>query len=125
MSGGHNPYAEAAPQEVTFAASADTSSAVALDAGRRQLVGLQMPAAWTAAGLAFEVSADGVTYVPLHWSGGLYEIDAAGGADASMGVSLEPAAFAGWPFVRVVSGTTATPVTQAAARTLLAVTRAV
>jgi hypothetical protein len=110
---------------VVIAAAASVSSSINLAGGRRQLVGIQMPAAWDAASLTFAVSADGVTFVPLHWDGAEYTILAAGGADASLGASLEPSAFAGWPFVRVRSGTVAVPVNQAAARTLVVLTRAV
>ena len=102
------------------------SAAVALGTGgARQLVGIQMPAAWTTASLTFAVSFDGTTYVPLYWDGAEYTILAAGGADASLGVSLEPSAFAGWPFVKVRSGVAATAVNQGAERTLVVLTRAV
>lgn len=104
-----------------FAATADTSEIIHLE--ERQLVGLQMPAAWTAAGLAFEVSADGVAFVPLYWNGSLYEIDAAGGAVVDAGVSLEPDATTAWPYARLVSGTHAVPVAQVAARSVVAFTR--
>jgi len=109
-----------------IAAAASLSGDVDLGGdGARQLVGLQLPAAWTAASLTFAVSADGEAYVPLFWGGAEYTVEAAGGAAASSGVSLEPAAFASWPFVRVRSGTAAAPVNQAAERTLQALTRAV
>jgi hypothetical protein len=113
-------------QDVVIANGQSLSGTIALGAGgERQLVGLQMPAAWTAASLTFAVSFDGATFVPLYWDGAEYTILAAGGAAASLGVSLEPSAFAGWPFVRVRSGTSGTPVNQGAERTLKALTRAV
>ena len=115
----------ATPQAAVIASGASLSGAIDLKAGRRTLVALQMPATWTAASLTFAVSHDGTTYVPLYWDGGEYTIEAAGGAAASLGVSLEPSAFAGWPFVKVRSGTAASAVNQAAARTIQAVTRAV
>ena len=110
---------------VVIANAASLSGTVDLDGGDRQMVGMQMPAAWTAADVTFAVSHDGTTFVPLHWSGAEYTIAAAGGADASLGVSLEPSAFAGWPFVRVRSGTSAAAVNQLAERTLIVLTRAV
>jgi hypothetical protein len=111
---------------VVIANGASLSGDVALGTGgERQLVGIQMPAAWTAASLTFAVSSDGVTFVPLYWDGAEYVIAAGGGAAASLGVSLEPSAFAGWPFVRVRSGTVGVPVNQGAERTLVVLTRAV
>ena len=106
---------------VTIAETESLSGDVDLQGGERQLVGIQMPAAWTAAGVSFAVSADGTTWVPLYWDDSEYVVDAA----ASRGISLEPSAFAGWPYVRVRSGTAGTPVNQDAERTLVVMTRAV
>jgi hypothetical protein len=111
-------------QDVVIDSGASLSSVILVDSARA-LLALQMPAAWTAASLTFAVSFDGTTFVPLYWDGEEYTILAAGGAAASLGVSLEPSAFAGWPFVRVRSGTSGTPVNQGAERTLKALTRAV
>jgi len=121
------PYfdAQATPQDVVIANGASLSGTIDLDGGRRSLLSLQMPAVWSAASLTFAVSFDGTTFVPLYWDGGEYTVAAAGGAAASLGVSLEPSAFAGWPFVRVRSGTSGTAVNQGAARTIKALTRAV
>ena len=110
---------------VVIANGASLSATVALGSGVRQLVGIQMPAAWTAASLTFAVSSDDATFVPLYWDGSEYTVAAAGGAAASLGVSLEPSAFASWPFVRIRSGTVGTPVNQGAERTLVVLTRAV
>jgi hypothetical protein len=111
-------------QDAVIDGDASLSSVILVD-GARVLCALQMPSAWTAASLTFAVSFDGTTFVPLYWDGAEYTILAAGGAAASLGVSLEPSAFAGWPFVRVRSGTSGTPVNQGAERTLKALTRAV
>ena len=86
-----------------------------------QVIGLQFPSSWTTADVTFSVSADGSTFVPLYWNGNEYTV----GAAASQGVSLEPSALAGWPFVKVRSGTSGSPVNQAAERTVLVVTRRV
>jgi len=113
-------------QTVQIANGESLSSAVALGAeGERQLCALQMPAAWTAASITFAVSADGTTYVPLYFGTGEYTVEAAGGAAASCGVSLEPRAFAGWPYVKVRSGTSGTAVNQEAARTIACLVRGV
>lgn len=116
---------QATPQRAVIASGASLSGTIDLDAGRRTLIGIQMPGTWTAASLTFAVSHDGTTFVPLYWDGGEYTIAAAGGAAASLGVSLDPSAFAGWPFVRVRSGTAGSPVNQGAERTLQVLTRAV
>ena len=113
------------PDDIIIANGAALSDTIHLSEGERQLVAIQMPAAWTAASLTFAVSFDGWTFVPLYWDGAEYTVLAAGGAAASLGVSLEPSAFAGWPFVRVRSGTAGAAVNQAAARTLVVLTRAV
>lgn len=110
---------------VSIANGESLSGALSLTPGTRQLVALQMPAAWTAASLTFAVSADGTTYVPLYWDGAEYTILAAGGATTSTGVSLEPAAFAGWAYVKVRSGTSGSAVNQGAARSITVLTRAV
>ena len=116
---------QATPQTAVIASGASLTGSIDLDAGRRTLIGIQMPAAWTTASLTFVVSHDNTTFVPLYWDGAEYTILAAGGAAASLGVSLEPSAFAGWPFVKVRSGTSGTAVNQGAARTLVVLTRAV
>ena len=110
-------------EDATIESGASLSGA--LNLGGRSLVGLKMPAAWTAASLTFEVSQEDADYVPLYWNGAEYTIEAAGGADAGLGVSLEPAAFAGWNYVKIRSGTAGTPVNQGAQRVIKAISRVV
>jgi hypothetical protein len=51
----------------------------------------------------FEVSADGSTYVPMYdKSGSQYSVT----VSTSRGILLPPADFAGWPYIKVVSGST-------------------
>lgn len=79
-----------------------------------------MPAAWTAAELTFQVSADGITY------GDLYEADATEVsvmAAASRYIRLEPSAWAVIRYLKVRSGTSAAPVNQAAQRTFTFLSR--
>lgn len=109
---------------VTIASGASLSGALELP-DLRTIIALQMPSTWTTASLTFEVSSDGVTYVPLYYNGAEFEVTAAGGATASAGVTIEPVVFAGWPFVKVRSGTSGTPVNQAAERVLTVLIRAV
>jgi len=100
------------------------STSGTIDARLRQIVGLQMPAAWSTASLTFDGSFDGTTFVPIHHGAGAYTINAAAGAAASLGVSLDPEAFAPWPYVQIRSGVIGTYVNQGAARTIKVFTRA-
>ena len=49
---------------VTIAASGTKTDAI--DLGTARLAGVQIPAAWDAANITLEVSADGITFVPLY-----------------------------------------------------------
>ena len=117
------------PQTVTIASGESLSGVVDLrgihPVGAYQVVGFQMPSSWTSASVSFAVSSDGVTFVPLYWDGAEFVVNAGGGAVASGGVSVEPSAFAGWPFLKVRSGTAASAVNQAAERSVVVLTRVV
>jgi hypothetical protein len=87
--------------------------------GNETLCGIQMPAAWTAADLSFQVSYDGTTWAEM--------IDQAGaniavtGPAASEYVAFNNATialFAGVRFLKIRSGPVGAPVAQGAARTL-------
>ena len=110
--------------EVVIANGESLSGTVPLGAGARQLVGVIVPNEWTEADLSFAVNADnGTGWHRLKWDDAEYVVALEGiGGDA---ISLEPSVFAGWPYVRVRSGTAGTPVNQDAARTLVVMTRAV
>lgn len=98
----------------TIALNASLSGAVHLGSG--VLTGIVMPAAWTAAGLTFQVSADGTTYNNLYDEfGGEVAVT----VDASRFVRLNPSEWLGVQYVKIRSGTAALAVNQAAARTLL------
>lgn len=88
-------------------------------------IGIVMPEAWTTANLTFQATSDGVNYYDVYDSGGT-EVTVT--AAASRYIVLTPelvAAFAGVQKVLVRSGTTGSPVNQAAARTLLVLGRRV
>jgi hypothetical protein len=119
-----NRAARPQPQSVTTLINTSLSAAIDLGAGNRQLTGVIMPAAWTTASVTFAVSADGVTYHQLYYGAGVYTINAAAGAAAALAFSVDPNAFIGWPFVKIQSGTVASAVNQAAARTFTVLTRA-
>jgi len=76
---------------------------------------IEMPAAWTAAGLSFEVSSDGTNFSDLYDSSGEYTLSAsAGTAIGFPGANV----FVGFKYIKIRSGTSGTPVNQGAARSL-------
>lgn len=100
----------------TITAGGSLSNAVDLGGDRpgelHSLISLQMPAtAWTAAALTFQGSMDGATYADVYKSDG-NELSVSVGA--SRFVLLSPSQFAGLRYVKVRSGTSASPVAQAA-----------
>lgn len=98
-------------KKVTIANGASVSGSVEL--GGDSIVGVAMPAAWTAAQLGVEASVDGTNFSPCY--------DAAGdelliAAAASRYIVLAPEMTKGLRYVRLRSGTVAAPVNQGAAR---------
>lgn len=104
----------------TIAINTSLSAAVDLGAGQ-SLVGIQVPAAWTAAPVSLQVSADNVTYTPLYNSDGALVQQAA--PAVSSGYNLPPSEMVGWRYVKIQSGIPGTWVNQTAARTIGLVTR--
>lgn len=100
-------------ETATIANSASLSATVNL--ASRVLVGVLMPATWTAADLTFQVSLDGSTFVNAYDATGA-EVTAV--VDASTFVWLSPSIFAGAKFLKVRSGTSDTPVNQGGARSI-------
>jgi len=102
----------------TIAQSASLSNAVLITG--RLPTRIDMPAAWTAANLTFQVSTDGLTYNNLYGDAGTeYTVTAA----AARAIVLDPVDFAGVNYLKIRSGTAATPVAQEVARSLAVVTR--
>lgn len=101
-------------QTVTIASGASLTAAV--DMGKRELVRVDMPSAWTAAALTFQVSADGTTYTNLYKDGSEFSKTEAA---ASRGVGIAPAdAMMMHRYIKIRSGTAASAVNQEAERTL-------
>ena len=99
---------------VDIPAAADGLSP-AINVGNYRASGIQMPAAWTAGNLTFQVSADGVTYADLYDNTGTeYTATAA----ASRVILLPAVDFIGIQYLKIRSGTSGTPVQQAAVRSL-------
>ena len=113
-------YNEPASQVATIANGASLSNAQRLPPGH-VLVGLIMPAAWTAAGITMQGSVDGVTYGNLYIAAGSEHALVVAAATT---VILDPTLYLGVPFLKLRSGTAGTPVNQAAARTITLITRA-
>ena len=83
-------------QTATIANGGTVSTAVSLEG--TTLVGIAFPAGLTTGTARFQVSLDGVTYLPLNDDlGNRVSVPAV----ASTANSLKPSVFAGWPFVKV------------------------
>ena len=106
---------------VTIANGASVSGAV--DIRETALLGFFAPAAWTAAALQVEASADGSTnWVPITDSSGSVTGSLAS-ITALYAYALDPVAMLPWRYIRILSGTVATPVNQAADRVFTVITR--
>jgi hypothetical protein len=93
--------------------------------GDKVLCGILAPAAWTAAVLTFQVSFDdGLTWAD-YYDDGANEQTLVAGAMAASGkyIALDASQFAGVTWVKVRSGTTGSPVNQAADRLVTLISR--
>lgn len=99
-----------------------TALSGAVPLGEKVLVGIAMPAAWTAASLTFQVSVDGgTTWLELTDTTGSA---VAAAVSASVYVAIDHALWRGINVVKVRSGTSSSPVNQGADRVVQIVTRA-
>lgn len=86
------------------------------------VVAIQMPSAWTTADLTFQGSNDGTNFFDVYTlDGDEYTVAAA----ASRYIVLSPFEFQWARYIKIRSGTSASPVNQGATRTLVVVTRRV
>lgn len=93
----------------------NTSLSDAIDLKNNRLSYIQMPAAWTAANLTFQVSEDGATFNNLYNDAGTeYTVT----ADANRVLRLTLHDWLAVRYMKIRSGTAGSPVNQAAARTL-------
>lgn len=100
------------PYPVTIASGQSLSPGIAM--GVDTLVGIWMPAAWTAAGLSFQVSPDdGATWLNLSDPAGA---EVALTAAASVFIQTNQYNWRGINMIKVRSGTSGTPVAQGADR---------
>lgn len=100
------------PVIANFAAGTNTTGALAL--GNYRLFGVLIPSTWTAAGLCFDVSDDGTNWFALYDDKGV-EITATVVASTAVALDNISGSVAQWTFVRLVSGTHASKVTQVSA----------
>lgn len=99
----------------TIASSASLSGAV--DLGENYMAArLTMPAAWTAASLSFQVSADGMTFNEMRDDNS----ELVGRAvDAGYDIALLPALWRGVRYLKIRSGTLANAIVQAGSRDIV------
>lgn len=97
---------------VTIANNASLSGAVEL--GSARLVGIEMPGAWTTAGITFQVSSDGTNFSDLYDDS--TERTYAVAASRYVAVPLDK--WTGIRHIKVRSGTAGSPVNQGAARVI-------
>lgn len=94
-----------------------------INLGGMRLFAIQMPSAWTAANLTFQVSFDqGSSWTNLFDALGNEYVVTAG---ATRTIVLDPTDFAALPLVRIRSGTSTTAVTQAADRSIGLILRSI
>lgn len=111
--------AQITTKTVTIANGASLSDAADLGTGR--LVGIIMPAAWSAAALTFQANADnGATFYDVYDDATERTISQSGAAAARF-LALPLSDWLGMRGVKVRSGTGASPVNQGAARTIILV----
>ena len=107
-------------QTVTIASGTSLSAAVPL--GQKTLVGVIVPAGWTAASITFQGTPDDSNFYDLY--------DGAGNAVSLTGaagqfIQVDPAKWRGVTGIKLRSGTAASPVTQTSTVALTLVTRTV
>jgi hypothetical protein len=108
----------APPNPVAFPANIANGGSLSapIDMGALRPSRLVMPAAWTAAAISFDVSADGETYGPLYDQYGTEASIGAGVALAGREIVLDPALFLSVRWLKVRSGLSGAAVAQAALR---------
>lgn len=117
--GGHSVPGLLRKKNVTILINEALSDAI--DLGGVTLVGIQMPAAWTAAAITIAHNVGG-TYQPVHDAAGT-EVSITTAANRY--VALDPTLYASLQDIKIRSGPVAAPVNQAAERTITLVLRPV
>ena len=110
---GATVISEAVERKTAVIASGASLSG-AVDLGGRKLVAIVMPAEWTAAGMTFQASPDGVTYYNVYDNA----TERALTVGANYYSALSIGDWVGVRWVKLRSGTAGTAVNQAAERTI-------
>jgi hypothetical protein len=111
-----------AAAQVTIANGQSLSAPVNL--GSKTLCAITLPAAWSAAGLSFQVSDDqGATWLNMFDSAGSEIVIPSAAVVAGQRISIDPAIFSGVDFLKVRSGASGGAVNQGADRILTLVSR--
>nr|BDD45293.1 hypothetical protein 15 [bacterium] len=106
--------------KATVTISSGSSLSDKIDLGGANLVGIEMPAGWTAANLTVQTSSDGTNFFDLYdVLGNEKEIT----VDANRAINLEPSEYINSRFIKLRSGTSGTPVNQAADRQITLIMR--
>ena len=109
---------------VTATIASGASSSNELNVGEWKYAGLVMPSSWTSAVITFLVSnKSGGTFVPLYDDAGV-EVSVTVSQGTAVGLANAALALAPWRYVKLRSGTAASPVNQAADRTIELVLKA-
>lgn len=107
---------------VSFTIAEGGSLSTGVDLKGATIVGIVMPAAWTTGNLTMQASADGEDYNDVY---DRYGTETNIPVAANRHVNLSPAELTSMRYVKLRSGTSGTPVNQAAARTIILVVRPV
>jgi len=116
-------FALAARTSQTATIANGESVSAPIDLANTALLGLIMPAAWTAAALTVEVSVDDSTWTGLAYDDLGTQCNVIASPVASSAYALNMVGLLPYRYVRLRSGTTATPVNQGAERIVTVVTR--
>jgi hypothetical protein len=106
---------QSSPSVVQAPIAAGQSLSAPINLGAQALHGIVVPAGWTAAGLSFQVSPDGVNFYELYNIGGT-EVTAT--AAANTYIALDPTLWRTINCLKIRSGTAAAPVAQVSAAAL-------
>jgi hypothetical protein len=116
------PTGRGIPTTTTVTIDNGASLSGAVNLSGFTLIGIDMPASWTAANLTLQASVDNSTWDNVFDSLGT-EVTIT--AAASRFILLNPADFVSVRYLKVRSGTSGTPVNQGGARTITLIVRAI
>lgn len=106
---------------ITATIAAGESLSTVVELGVSTMCGVVLPAAWTAAKVSFESSVDGVTFGPVYDMAGV--IGSAANQAANDVISVDPARFLGFSYIKIRSGVPGALVNQVDSRTLTVIAR--